>query len=137
MPARPSTRVGLAGVVDEDDLTRDGMLDLTAEPWLRWRLISLSTVAARSGHAHRRTFTDTELTDDDWWRRIESGLNESVGRPTPSPTAARVGQAVGEATNSATDSRGAFQLGIRVRLDGAEALIVSTSTEQLPGGQPP
>jgi AcrR family transcriptional regulator len=80
--------------------------------------------AVDSAQAQRRT----DLTDEEWWQ-ARAPLLEKVLDVTRFPTATRVGAAAGAEYGSAHDPARAFELGLRLILDGLQALIQARSDE--------
>lgn len=70
-------------------------------------------------------------SDEQWWAQAYR-LLQAFATPEDFPTATRVGTAAGEAYGAAVDPERAFTFGLRVILDGLEALMAGRSG----GGRP-
>lgn len=82
--------------------------------------------AARTAVSATLVTQRTGLTDEQWWSRVAPVL-EKVLDPAAHPTAGRVGTAAAIEYNGTVDPARAFDFGLRLLLDGVEALIARAS----------
>jgi AcrR family transcriptional regulator len=100
-----------------------GLSDLEMEHALT-AVLGLVASAARTTLALRRVRAESELTDVQWWAAVGPALGQAMAGGA-FPIADRVSASLGEATGLSTDPEGAFGFGLRLLLDGLEAVLAA------------